>query len=70
MFFNSFSTKECIVDNDHDPDVNFYYDVSMLDTQWATPFFIHTGVWTTKFLKPIRPGKNDCSTHKPPGIES
>ena len=24
MFFNPFSTKECIVDNDQDPDVNFY----------------------------------------------
>ena len=23
MFFNSFSTKICFVDNDHDPDVNF-----------------------------------------------
>ena len=34
MFFNSFSTKECIVDNDHDSDVNFYHDVSMFDTQY------------------------------------
>ena len=23
MFFNPFTTKECIVDNDHDPDVDF-----------------------------------------------
>ena len=37
MFFNPFSTKECLVDNDHDPDVNFYHDVSMLDTQYLTP---------------------------------
>ena len=37
MFFNPFSTKECIVDNDHDPDVNFYHDVSMLDTQYLMP---------------------------------
>ena len=37
---------------------------------WAIPFFIHTGVWTTKFLKPICPGKNDCLTHKSPGIEA
>ena len=33
MFFNPSSTKECFVDNDHDPGVNFYHDVSMLDTQ-------------------------------------
>ena len=33
MFFNPFSTKECFVDNDHDPDVNFHHDVSMLHTQ-------------------------------------
>ena len=32
IFFNPFSTKECFVDNNHDPDVNFYHDVSMLDT--------------------------------------
>ena len=38
--------------------------------KWAIPLFIHTGVWTTKFLKPIRPGKNDCLAHKPHGIES
>ena len=37
MFFNPFSTKECIVDNDHDPDVNFYHDVFMLDTQYLMP---------------------------------
>ena len=37
MFFNPFSTKECIVDNDHDPDVNFYHHVSMLDTQYLMP---------------------------------
>ena len=37
MFFNPFSTKECILDNDHDPDVNFYHDVSMLDTQYLMP---------------------------------
>ena len=37
MFFNPFSTKGCIVDNDHDPDVNFYHDVSMLDTQYLMP---------------------------------
>ena len=33
MFFNPFSTKECFVDNDHDPDVISYH-VSMLDTQY------------------------------------
>ena len=32
-----FFTKECIVDNDHDPDVNFYHHVSMLDTQYLMP---------------------------------
>ena len=37
MFFNPFSTKECIVDNDHGPDVNFYHDVFMLDTQYLMP---------------------------------
>ena len=37
MFFNSFSTKECFVDNDHNPDVNFYHHVSMLDTQYLMP---------------------------------
>ena len=37
MFFNPFSTKECFVDNDHNPDVNFYHDVSMLVTQYLTP---------------------------------
>ena len=37
MFLNPFSTRECIVDNDHDPDVNFYHDVSMLDTQYLMP---------------------------------
>ena len=35
MFFNPFSTKECFVDNDHDPDVNFYH-VSML-AQYLIP---------------------------------
>ena len=29
-FFNPFSTKECFVDNDHYPDVNFYHDVSSI----------------------------------------
>ena len=37
MFVNPFSTKECIVDYDHDPDVNFSHDVSMLDTQYLIP---------------------------------
>ena len=37
MVFNPFSTKECFVDNDHDPDVNFYHDVSMLDTEYLAP---------------------------------
>ena len=37
MFFNPFSTKECFVDNDHDPDVNFYHDVSVLDIQYLMP---------------------------------
>ena len=37
MFFNPFSTKECFVDNNNDPDVNFYYDVSLLDTQYILP---------------------------------
>ena len=37
MFFNIFSTKECFVDNDHNPDVNFYHDVCMLDTQNLMP---------------------------------
>ena len=37
MFFNPFSTKECIADNDHDPDVNFDHDVSILDTQYLMP---------------------------------
>ena len=36
MFFNPFSTKECFEDNDHDPHVNFYDDVSMFDTQHIT----------------------------------
>ena len=36
-FCNPFSTKECIVDNDHDPDVNFYRNVSMLDAQYLIP---------------------------------
>ena len=39
--------------------------------KWAIPFFIHkAGVWMTKFLKPIRPGKNGCLTQKSSGIES
>ena len=37
MFFNPFSTKECFVDNDHNPDVNFDHDVSMLGTQYLVP---------------------------------
>ena len=37
MFFNPFSTDECFVNNDDDPDVNFYHDVSMLDTQYLMP---------------------------------
>ena len=37
MFFNPFSTKECVIDNDHDPDFNFYHDVSVLDTQYLVP---------------------------------
>ena len=37
MFFNPFSTKECVVDNDHDPDFIFYHDVSVLDTQYLVP---------------------------------
>ena len=37
MFFNPFSTKECFVDNDHNPDVNFYHDVAMLGTQYLVP---------------------------------
>ena len=36
MFFNLFSTKDCFVDNDHDPDVDFYHEVSMLHTQYLT----------------------------------
>ena len=37
MVFNLFSTKECFVDNDHNRDVNFYHDVSMLGTQYLMP---------------------------------
>ena len=37
MFLNPFSTKKCFVDNNHDPDVNFYHNVSMLDTQYLMP---------------------------------
>ena len=37
MFFNPFSTKECFVDDDHDPGVNVYHDVSMLDSQYLMP---------------------------------
>ena len=37
MLFNPFSTEDCFVDNDYDPDVNFYHDVSMLDTQYLMP---------------------------------
>ena len=33
MFFNPFSTKECFVDNNHNPDVNFYHS----DTQYLMP---------------------------------
>ena len=32
MLFNPFSMKACFLDNDHDPDVNFYREVSLLDT--------------------------------------
>ena len=34
IFFNPISTKEYFVDSDHNPAVNFYHDVSMLDTQY------------------------------------
>ena len=44
MFFNPFSTKERFADNDHDPDVNFYHDVSMLDTQYLAPNRFKTNV--------------------------
>ena len=37
MFFNPCFTKECFVDNDHDPEVNFYRDVSMFHTQYLLP---------------------------------
>ena len=37
IFFNPFSTTECFLDNDRDPDVTFYHDVSMLDTQYLMP---------------------------------
>ena len=37
MLFSPFSTKECFVDNDHDPDINFHHDASMLDTQYLMP---------------------------------
>ena len=33
MFFNSFSTRESLVDKDHDPNVISYHDISMLETQ-------------------------------------
>ena len=32
-------------------------------SKWPIPFFIHAGIWTTKFLKTI-----DCLTHKSLGI--
>ena len=35
MFYNPFSTKESFVDNEHDPDVNFYHD--MFNTQYLMP---------------------------------
>ena len=37
MFFNPFSTKECFVDNDDNPDVNFCHNVFMLDTPYFIP---------------------------------
>ena len=37
IFFNPISTKEYFVDSDHNPTVNFYHDVSMLDTQYLMP---------------------------------
>ena len=36
MFVNSFSTMKGFVDNDHDPDANFYH-VSVLDAQYLSP---------------------------------
>ena len=37
MFVNPFSTMKSFVDNDHDPDANFYHDVSVLDAQYLSP---------------------------------
>ena len=36
-FFNPFSTKGCFVYNDHDPNINFCHDISMLDTRYLMP---------------------------------
>ena len=38
------SAIECFADNNHDPDVNFYHDVSMLDTQYLVPDRFETNV--------------------------
>ena len=36
-FFNPFFSKESLADNEHNPDVNFYQDFSLLDTRYLTP---------------------------------
>lgn len=37
LFPNPISTKEGFADNEGNPNVNFYRDVFMLDTQYLTP---------------------------------
>ena len=37
LSFVPFSTEECFINNEHDPDVNFYNDVFPLDTQYLAP---------------------------------
>ena len=59
MVFNPFATKECFVDNDDDPDVNFHHDVSMLDTQYLMP-----GKFKTNFKDFSKNSLNIKSTNK------
>ena len=37
LSFVPFSTDESFINNENDPDVNFYYDVFTLDTQYLAP---------------------------------
>ena len=37
LLYNNFSIHESAINSEHDPDINFYQDISFLETHYCSP---------------------------------